>query len=280
MPDTTLPYFDPRRFDRQVQTVYVIKLALLVGFIISWFGISSAQGAANLWPIACLVGVILGYVVASRISMRTAQQTMQTIQLTAAGATPAELNTALSTLANAFTLNHAVRILIHHQLALLSHRQQNYRQSALIAVTLLNMAPVRRDIELYNKLLILLTDACLQTGDLRGAYGALTDLHRSRLALPQALQLLELQTRYQCICARYDDVLDRLPQKVALAELTPPHVGAQIHALLAFAAGQRHQTHTAKWLADRALLLDPAPQIINVANDMTDPTAVGLASGA
>ncbi len=278
---TTQLFFDATKFERQLGRTRLVQSVLIGSIAFGWFGGLLPGMADSRWPLIVLGAGFISWLVANQLSGTTARQAIAAAQLIAAGAPVEDATPPLAGAMKRFTLYRPVHVLIYHQLAVLLHRQKRFDESASISVALLSLPTTVKTADTRNKLLLLLADASMHRGDPHGAYGALSDLYRSKLDLGDALQLLELQTRYQLMCGRHREAIDQLEHKVAMAELMPPGVSATCHRMFAQAAEALGQTHTAKWLADRALLVWPEPQAVNVSDGYVSPIdAMGLANRA
>jgi hypothetical protein len=153
-----------------------------------------------------------------------------------------------------FSLFRHVKVLGLHHLALLRHAQKNWQESALLCRALLGQKlgtlqgigkPAR----------LMLADALLEMGDVRGAAGAIGDLMRHRLSLAEVLKLLAVQLDYQSRLGAWDDMMSGIGAKVQLAELMPAAAAARSQALLALAAKNAGRPDWSDWLRRRAELL-------------------------
>jgi uncharacterized protein HemY len=105
---------------------------------------------------------------------------------------------------------------------------------------------------------LMLTEALLEMGDLRGAYDGMMGLYQQRLSLTEALNLLRLQTEYMARIGAWDAMLEQLPVKMQLVELMSSPHAARTQAWLAEAAKNTGHAELAQWLARRAELLGAA----------------------
>jgi hypothetical protein len=153
-----------------------------------------------------------------------------------------------------FSLFRHVKVLGLHHLALLRHAQKNWHESALLCRALLGQKlgtlqgigkPAR----------LMLADALLEMGDVRGAADAIDDLMRHRLSLAEVLKLLAVQLDYQSRLGAWNDIMRGIEAKVQLAELMPAAAAARSQALLALAAKNAGRLEWSEWLRRRAELL-------------------------
>lgn len=153
-----------------------------------------------------------------------------------------------------FSLFRAVKLQALHHLALLRHAQRRWQESAALAKALLRqrlgaMQP------LSKPTLLVLADSLLEMNDLRGAYEAITALYRERLSLGEVLNLLAIQVDYSARIGAWPTMIEKVMDKVQLAELMPPAVAARTQALIALAAKRSGRQDLADWLRARAELL-------------------------
>ena len=102
---------------------------------------------------------------------------------------------------------------------------------------------------------LMLADALLEMGDVRGAADAIGDLVRQRLSLAEVLKLLAIQLDHQSRTGAWNDMMSGLTGKVQLAELMPAPSAARAQALLALAAKNAGRQDWCDWLRRRAELL-------------------------
>jgi len=157
-----------------------------------------------------------------------------------------------------FTLYRSVRVMLYHHLAVLRHRQRRYGETMRICWALLSRPSHGLGDNVQRRVRLLLADACLHRGEPVHAHAALVPLYVEQLDLNDALQLLDLQTRYERMCGQASRMLHVAQRKVRLAELMPPEPAARIHRLLGEAAEMLNRPQTAAWLHERAALLHAA----------------------
>lgn len=280
LPEPTPPgnAFDAQRLERQWLAMRFLRIGLVAVVAAGWFAASLPGIGQTVWPMVVLGAGLVGWLIANARSGATAREAIDSARRVIGGPATSELTEQIARVARRFTMYHAVRVMIYHQLAIVLHRQGRFDESSQVALALLALPGRSVDADTRHRLLMLLADACLRRGDLWGAYGALSDLHHSRLDLPGALQLLELQTRYQVMCGDRAAILDALTRKVAMSELMPPAVSAALHRSFGRAAHALGHAHTAKWLDDRAMLLWPSDDPATPMEPMLMPAgAIGLA---
>lgn len=160
-----------------------------------------------------------------------------------------------------FSLYRTNKLLSLHHLALLRHAQNRYQESALLCRALLGQRLGRMN-ALSKSSRLILADALLEMGDVRGAYDAFIRLHDERLSLGEAVQLLVTEMDYGSRVGAWNHMLASLMTKVQLAELMPTQSAATVQALLALAAKKADRQDVSDWLRRRAELLVDAEELI------------------
>jgi hypothetical protein len=159
-----------------------------------------------------------------------------------------------------FSLFRHVKVLGLHHLALLRHAQKNWHESALLCRALLGQKLGTLQ-GLGKPARLMLADALLEMGDVRGAADAIGDLIRQRLSLAEVLKLLAVQLDYQSRTGSWNDMMSGLTAKVQLTELMPAAGAARAQALLALAAKNTGRQDWSDWLRRRAELLADVQQL-------------------
>jgi hypothetical protein len=153
-----------------------------------------------------------------------------------------------------FSIFRHVKVLGLHHLALLRHAQKNWHESAMLCRALLGQKLGTLN-GLGKPARLMLADALLEMGDVRGAADAIGDLFRQRLSLAEVMKLLAVQLDYQSRVGQWNEMMAGLPNKVQLAELMPANTAARTQALLALAARRVGRSDWSEWLRRRAELL-------------------------
>ena len=162
----------------------------------------------------------------------------------------------------AFSLFRHVKVLGLHHLALLRHAQRNWPESALLCRALLGSR--LGGVQGVNKpARLMLADALLELGDVRGAADAIAGLYEQRLSLNELMKLLAVQLDYQSRVGSWDDMMAGITTKVQLAELMPAAAAARVQAMLALAAKRVGRHDWADWLRRRAELLADVDKLTN-----------------
>ena len=169
-------------------------------------------------------------------------------------------------------LLRSVRLLLYQRLALLRHRQQRCAETSAICQALLAQ-PHKVLRPMRPALLLMLAESQLACQQYLPCFEALWQLSSLRLNLLEVLQKLLIQTRYEVGVRQWPAALERLPQKVAAAELMPAAQCGMMHALLALSASRASRAQEAHWLRQRAQLLCDQRQL--AAAGLT-PASVGI----
>jgi hypothetical protein len=163
---------------------------------------------------------------------------------------------------NAFSIFRTVKLMSLHHLALLRHAQNRWKESALLCQALLAQRPSAiRGLDRSSRLI--LAEALLELGDLRGVYDNLVRLYERRLSLREALNLLAIQMDYLAQIGAWDQIMHNLPAQVELAELLPAAASARTQAIFALAAKKLHRDDWHTWLRRRVELLTDVEQLRN-----------------
>jgi hypothetical protein len=201
-----------------------------------------------------IIGVI--WVTLSFRSAKSSQMTQASSSLIAAGQWDRAEQQIEQSL-RSFSLFRTNKLMSLHHLALLRHAQNRYPETAVLCRALLGQR-LGSLTSLSKSSRLILADALLEMGDVRGAYDAFMALHSERLALGEAVQLLATEMDYSSRVGAWDYMLSAVMTKVQLAELMPTNGSAIVQALLALAAKKMDRVDLSDWLKRRAALLaDP-----------------------
>jgi hypothetical protein len=204
------------------------------------------------------VGVI--WVALSFRSAKSSQMAQESSSLIAAGQwdrAEQQIDQAL----RAFSLFRTNKLLSLHHLALLRHAQNRYSETATLCRAVLGQRLGRLN-GLSKSSRLILADALLEMGDVRGAYAAFIQLHEERLSLGEAVQLLVTEMDYASRISAWSQMLEALMVKVQLAELMPAPGAATVQALLALAAKKTGRMDVSDWLRQRAALLVDVEELV------------------
>lgn len=160
-----------------------------------------------------------------------------------------------------FSLFRMNKLLSLHHLAMLRHAQNRYPETATLCRALLGERLGKLN-TLSKSSRLILADALLEMGDVRGAYDAFIELHQQRLSLGEAVQLLVTETDYASRIGAWEPMLAAMMTKVQLAELMPAQSAAAVEALLALAAKKAGRMDISDWLRRRAVLLVDAQELV------------------
>jgi len=204
------------------------------------------------------IGVI--WVTLSYRSARSSQMAQASSSLIAAGQwdrAEQQIEQAL----RAFSLFRTNKLLSLHHLALLRHAQSRYPETATLCRAVLGqrLGSLKG---LSKSSRLILADALLEMGDLRGAYEAFFPLHNERLSLGEAVQLLVTELDYSSRVGAWDHMLQNVMTKVQLAELMPTQTAAIVQALLSLAARKAGRMDLSEWLKRRAELLVDRQELV------------------
>ncbi len=263
------PAFDPHRIRRELTIDATVRGTVLITAAAAILIASAAepeQGPLTWWLLLLVVGV---WMLISGPNAKVVRQIPPITDMIAAGR--ASAGPTLAAAIRRRPLVRAVRLALYHRLAMLRHRQRRYAESAMICHAVLvecpklsdqsSPTPTRPGTSAHTgermriHLLLMLVEARLSLGDLMGVYVTLVELHRHKLNLLELMQLQALQTRYELACGYTDRALERVREKVRLAEVMPVALGGAMHAMLAAAARQQNQPDLAHWLRRRTAML-------------------------
>lgn len=265
------PAFDRHEFDRQFRRDRTVRWGVLILVVLL---VIAGPAIRPLWLLgAVAVVAVAGLVHLAQVSSRGLSWLNQASQRLDSDLEQAEALVARGL--EGWPLPGSLRLLLYHRLAVIRLRQGRWTETAAICQSLLEQKPIRTGrlalpawatisglndpvmASLRVSLWLMLAESCLNLGDLRGAYQALTELHRLRLSLPENLQRLAVQSRYELAAGYPRQALANLPEKIRLAELMPAPVCAQVHAWWMQAAEQAGEKELAVWLRRRLELLGP-----------------------
>ena len=239
------------RYQRDVAVGFLLRSLLLVGcalsvfvlpFLLEWFDRAVA------------LSVILGvWMVLTATSAKNSRLLAPSPELIATGQYE-EAERRIDESLKAFSISRTSKLLGLHHLAALRHRQRRWQESATLCQAVLSQRLGASE-GLGKTSRLMLADALLELGDLRGAGDALDGLRGEQLALQETLTMLQVELDHQSRLGAWDRILVGLPTKVQLAETMPPPAAARVQALLALAAMKAGRTDWADWLRRRVELL-------------------------
>lgn len=219
-------------------------------------------GGRGLHGMLMLLLVLTVWIVLSYRSVRGSRLAADSPSLIAAGhfeAAEQHIEQAL----RSFSLFRTAKLLSLHHLAVLRHAQRRWQDSAALSRALLGQRLGALQ-NLSRSSLLLLADALIELGDINGAYEAIAQLYRQRLALGEAINLLSVQLDYQARIGAWKQMLEQPETKVQLAELMPAANAAKTQALLALAAKHEGREDWCNWLRRRVELLVDVRELVEV----------------
>lgn len=254
---SVLPPFTPGRLQRELATDLACRFGLLalVLFVVLIASVGWAGQGAGVLATGAVVG---GWVWLSILNARAAGAARGLFAVIEQQPDAAEH--AVAQLLAKRGLVSWVRMMIYHAWAALRHRQGRYTESAALCQGVLSRKLGPGEGARTN-LLLMLAEASLETDNPARAYPALLALYAMPVELSEALQRLGLQTRYELMIGAEASAFDRLPQKVAMAELMPAAQAGVTHAMLAVAAERLGQRAAQRWLMRRVELLCSPEQL-------------------
>ena len=246
------------RLQRDLTLGTVLNTLLLIGVAVCFFIgalIDSRYGGVGMLMLILLIWIVLGY-----HSIKGSRLAANSPMLIAAGEyeqAEHQIEQALRT----FSLFRASKLLSLHHLAVLRHAQRRWGDAVELCHALLRqrLGPLTG---LSHQSRLILADALLELGDLRGAHDAIARLYQSRLSLAEALSLLHVQLDYLWRIHGWEQMLSGLASKLQLAELMNTSSSARTQALLALAAKKTGRTELAEFLRRRVELLTDVDELI------------------
>ncbi|MCC7193655.1 MAG: hypothetical protein IT444_12845 [Phycisphaeraceae bacterium] len=251
-PSVACATFAIPRFRRELAVDRAIRVVIFVAVLLAMLFLP-----AHFSNIVLIVGAVvwIGLSVISGKVFRQLPQITSWIERD-----PAAAESAIALALPRHPLQRSVRLLLYHRLAILRHRQQRFAESAAISQALL-FERLEPAVNIRTNLLLMLTEANLECGDLGGAYTALAGLSTLPLSHIEDLQRMALQIRYEVACGHDGYALQDLERKIAMIEMLPGPPCGVLHALLAIAAQRQNQKPLADWLWRRAELIS-TPQAL------------------
>jgi hypothetical protein len=248
-----------RRFRRDLTLSRLLKglffFAVLGTFLLPVFRVRGVDPLMVLPVIACV------FLVLSFGSVRGTRLMADSPSLIAAGQFE-EAERRIDEALRSFSIFRHVKVIGLHHLALLRHAQHNWQESALLCRALLgqrlgNLQGISKPARL------MLADALLEMGDVRGAAGAIAGLYEQRLSLAEVMKLLAVQLDYQSRLGAWEEMTAGIAAKVQLAELMPAAAAARVQAMLSLAAKHVGRHDWSDWLRRRAELLADVQKLTN-----------------
>jgi hypothetical protein len=220
-----------------------VVLCVLVGPLVGW---RNNAGVV-------LLGIGVAWLVLSYRSMKGSRWAATSPGLIAAGQFE-EAEHHIEQALRSFSLFRTVKLLSVHHLAVLRHAQRRWQDSAVLCRALLGQRLGALQ-GLSRQSRLILADALLEMGDVRGAYEAIAGLYEQRLSLGEAMNLLVVQLDYEARVGAWGRMMENVAAKAQLCELMPAANAARAQALLALAAKRTGRDDWAQWLRRRVELL-------------------------
>jgi hypothetical protein len=163
----------------------------------------------------------------------------------------------------AFSLFRTVKLRSLHHLAILRHEQRRWMETVVLCQALLQQRLGALG-GISRSTMLILADSLMQVGDLRTAHEALAGLYVQRLSLPEALELVVIQTDYLARVGAWEQMASGVKEKVQLAEMLPGETSARVQALLSLAAMKVGKRELSDWLRKRAELLIDRDELLRM----------------
>ena len=247
------------RFRRDLTLGTVLNALLLVGVAVCFFVgglLDSRFGGVMLLMLLVFIWMVLGY-----HSIKGSRLAANSPSLIAAGEFE-QAEHQIEQALRSFSLFRASKLLTLHHLAVLRHAQRRWGDAVELSHALLRqrLGPLSG---LSHQSHLILADALLELGDLRGAHEAISRLYQARLSLAEALSLLHVQLDYLWRINAWEQMLSGLASRLQLAELMNTSSSARTQALLGLAAKKTGRHELADYLRRRVQLLTETQELIN-----------------
>jgi hypothetical protein len=244
------------RFRRQLAVSSLVQNGMLL-LVVAGFILTVAPVGPRNMGLLILAGVAALWVGLGMRSTRSARAG-DVASMIAAGRF-AEAEDAIGRGLASFSIFRASRLMGLHQLVVLRHAQGRFAEVAELGQMLLRqrLGTLRG---LAGSTEILLADALLELGDVAAAHRSLAKLYERRLSLGEATGLLRVQLDYLARVGAWQEMLAGVAEKIRLCELMPTTQAARAQKSLALAARNCGREELAKWLTERANLLDETEQ--------------------
>jgi hypothetical protein len=239
------------RYQRDVAVGFVLRSLLLAGGAVSVlllpFLVPGFDGAIG------LLAVFAVWLMLSVTSAKNSRILAPSPELIATGQFE-EAERRIEESLRAFSISRSAKLLGLHHLAVLRHKQRRWQESATLCRAVLSQRLGAGE-GLGRSSRLMLADALLELGDVRGAGEAIGGLRDQPLGLTELMTMCQVELDYQSRIAAWDRMLTGLPTKVQLAEVMPPGASARVQAMLALAAKQAGRSDWSEWLRRRVELL-------------------------
>ncbi|BAM03578.1 hypothetical protein [Phycisphaera mikurensis] len=249
-----LPRFRPARLDRELGFDALLRRSTfgLVVVLVALASVGFGGPLFGLFAGICVVAAWLGFGFLNARAATSARALLPLVQQRPPLFRESEA--ALRELLGRRALLGWVRLSIYQVWATIRHAQGRHAEAADLCASVL-ARPMGPAEAARPDVLLMLVESLLETGRPAEAWGPLVALAGLELKLPQSMQRLILQLRYELAIGQPAAALVNLRQRVALAELLPARACGEVHAMLAQAAEATGRSDQAAWLRARAELL-------------------------
>jgi hypothetical protein len=232
----------------------IVALAALLGLVEA----VSQRGLISGPVLMALIGGL--WLMLSYRSMRGSRLAAVSPMLIAAGEYD-QAEERIDAAMRSFSMFRTVKLQSLHHLAMLRHAQRRWSEAVMLCRALLReRLGVLRGVGRSTRLM--LADALVEMGDVRGAYEAISSLYRERLPLGEALDLLAVQMDYMAAAGLWEPMMAGAGKRLQMTELMPGERAARTEALLALAARKTGRPELASWLRRRVELLADVDELV------------------
>lgn len=237
---------------------------LTMGSLLKWLLIGGSAAVFLLGPLLggslngtlLLVGIFALWLMLSYRSVKGSRLAADSPALIAAGQFE-QAEHHIDQALRSFSIFRTVKLVSLHHLAVLRHAQRRWPESARLCQALLGQRLGSLQ-GLSKSSRLILADAMLEMGDLRGTHHALSGLYNHRLTLGEAMNLLRVQLDYLSRVGAWEQMMSEAVKKAQMAELMATADSVKTQALLALAAKKTGRSDWADWFRRRVeLLADP-----------------------
>lgn len=239
------------RYQRDVAVGLLLRSALLAGFVFSALVLPFLVPG---YELVGLVAVTAAWLMLSITSAKNSRILGPSPDLIASGQFE-EAEQRIDEALRAFSLSRTSKLLGLHHLAALRHKQRRWQDSATLCRAVLSQRLAGAAEGLGRTSRLMLADALLELGDVRGAGEAIDGLRGEPMGLAELMTMLQVELDYFSRVNAWDRIWAGAPTKVQLAEVMPPEASARVQAILALAARKVGRTDWSDWLRRRVELL-------------------------
>ena len=240
------------RYQRDVAVGFLLRALMLVGLALSGLVLPFVLPGFN-----AAVGLSVVFAVWLMLSVTSAKNSRilaPSPELIASGQFE-EAERRIDEALRAFSISRTSKLIGLHHLAVLRHKQRRWQESATLCRAVLAQRLGTTAEGLGKASRLMLADALLELGDVRGAGEALGSMQGQQLGLNELLTMMQVELDYLSRVGAWDRMMAGLPTKVQLAEVMPPEASARTQAMLGLAAMKSGRPDWADWLRRRVELL-------------------------